>query len=354
MSNVLATSVIELEEIEALLKKDIPNYRQAYSDRTSWIMACLSELAYLRFNRSIVDTSSSKLVDKVSKLIDDNKLSSLNKLIDFLAYDSEEEKKMLISDLELLDMKVEKLFDTKGTQAIMVSNKKFHVLAFRGTESSSMADIKADLKAKTMACETGGKIHTGFNDAFAAVHIEIQEYIDTLEDGKPLFITGHSLGGALATVATKKLTYKHGIAACYTYGSPRVGDEKWMEDIKTSIYRVVNSADPVTMLPPGDEVVSVLAWLIKWVPYVGQTFSTQLLSNFSGYSHLGYMRYLTNVDKGDYKSARLLYAVTFYRRIKAYLLKKASFMKIGGDHSITVYRKKLKCVALGRNIKKEN
>ena len=67
----------------------------------------------------------------------------------------------------------------------------------------------------------------------------------------PLFITGHSLGGALAMIAAKKITHKGGNAACYTFGSPRVGDEVWISNIKTPLYRVVNAADCVTMLPPG-------------------------------------------------------------------------------------------------------
>ncbi|NOR58265.1 MAG: lipase family protein [Sulfurimonas sp.] len=350
MANILAKSIAEKQDIKALLDKEVPTYRQAYSDRTSWLMACLSELAYIKFNKPLIDKEDSKLVKTVSKLIDENKASSLSKLIDLLAYDNEAEKEKLKSDLDMLNMKIEKLFDTKGTQAMLVSSDKFYVLAFRGTEPTSVADIKSDLNASTMQCESGGKIHTGFNDAFAHVHIEIQECIDSLADEKPLFITGHSLGAALATVATKMLTYqKPGIAGCYTYGSPRVGDEEWMQSIKTPVYRLVNSADPVTMLPFGAETVNSIAWLSQWIPTVGKSIRTFLLSHYSGYYHVGYMRYITNVQDGDYKSAELLYSVNFLRRIRAYLLKKIPLMKISGDHSITVYRRKLKCIAERRN-----
>ena len=76
-----------------------------------------------------------------------------------------------------------------------------------------------------MECETGGKIHSGFNEAFSQVSVEIQTILNKEEyKNKPLFITGHSLGGALAVIAAKKLTHKGGMAACYTFGSPRVGD----------------------------------------------------------------------------------------------------------------------------------
>ena len=51
MANILANSELGLNQIDNLLNKDIPSYRQAYSDRTAWIMSCMSELAYIRFNR---------------------------------------------------------------------------------------------------------------------------------------------------------------------------------------------------------------------------------------------------------------------------------------------------------------
>jgi hypothetical protein len=69
----------------------------------------------------------------------------------------------------------------------------------------------------------------------------------------PLYITGHSLGGALATVALRYLEKVEGlkdqIAACYTFGSPRVGNADFESDIRSPVYRVVNFTDIVTFLP---------------------------------------------------------------------------------------------------------
>lgn len=50
MSNILVSSTMEEKEVEGILSKSLPNYRQAYSDRTSWLMACISELSYVKFN----------------------------------------------------------------------------------------------------------------------------------------------------------------------------------------------------------------------------------------------------------------------------------------------------------------
>lgn len=352
MKYVLAESSEEVKDIEKLLSKDIPTYRQAYSDRTAWVMACLSDLVYIKFNEPLIDVenkSYQKLQKSVTELVGENNAKSLSRLIDLLAYDHEEERKKLASNLDLMSIKIEVTFDSNGTQAMLVSNDKYYALVFRGTEATSKKDIKSDLNGIIKKCKSGGKIHTGFSKAFAEVHVDIQNYLNDLSDEKPLFITGHSLGGALATVATKKLTHRFGIAACYTYGSPRVGNEDWMDGIKTPIYRLVNSADPVTMLPFGDETLNIVTFPLKLIPRYGDAIRDYLMKNFGGYYHAGDMRYLTNVGTGDYKDAKVLYHVSFLRRIRAYILKVIPFTKIPSDHSISVYRQKLKHIATDRN-----
>ena len=353
MAGILVQSEGELNDIKNLVSKKIPTYRQAYSDRTSFIMACLSELVYLRFNEAFFKKDDKKIIDRISSLVSDSKLDSFKKLYDVFGYDHEIEIKKLKNELEVLDIELIKTFDTNGTQAMIISTKTFYALIFRGTEVSSIKDIKADLDAKIIQCESGGKIHRGFNDAFSEVHMEIQKYLnEELKENKPLFISGHSLGGALATVASKKLSFDNGIAACYTFGSPRVGNEEWMQNIKTPIYRMVNSADPVTMLPPGDEIISSIATLLDFCRL--ESLSKKLLANFGGYYHVGNMRFLTNVENSNYKSAKLLYSVSIFRRLKAYLGNLSSLKSMPADHSMTVYRTKLKFIAMNKNKKGEN
>lgn len=336
--------------LQHLVSKELPTYREAYSDRTCFLCACLSELVYLKFNKPIIDPSNKDLVNKVSKLVGEKKSNTLLKLFDLLSYDNNEEKEKLIKELNLLNLKIKKLFDKEGTQAMIVSSNDFYFLVFRGTEPTSIKDIKADLKAKQIKCDSNGKIHQGFNEAFNVIRDEVQGYIDKNCQDKPLLITGHSLGGALATVATKKLNHNQ-MAACYTFGSPRVGDEDWMLGIKTPVYRIVNSADPVTMLPPGAETMDALTFVFKFVPYIGDKVSEYLKKHFKDYSHAGYMRYLTNIENGDYGEARLLYSVSFIRRIRAYLFKKVPFTSIPADHSMSTYRKKIAHIAIQKNQK---
>ena len=350
MSNILIGSLEEISEIEVLLSKNLPSYRKAYSDRTSWLMACVSELAYVRFNPLFKDTSKDYFIKKITDLVDENKGKSLSSLINIIGYDANKELAKLKENLEFLNLNLIRTFDSNGTQAILLENEEYVFLGFRGTEATSIKDIKADANAIIKDCKSGGKIHSGFDEAFNELAIEIQSFLNNSEySNKPLFITGHSLGGALATVATKKLKHKGGIAACYTFGSPRVGDAEWTTKIKTPIYRLVNAADPVTMLPPGAETIGFIAWLLSLIPHFGQAIREMLLSRFGGYSHTGDMRYLSDCKNKNYNSVKLHYAVSFIFRIKAFLKKKVSFLKVPADHSISVYRKKLKIIASSRN-----
>ena len=250
------TILVQLEndsdKINALLGKDLPSYRQAYSDRTAWLMACLSELAYMKFNPLLKGKKDKeKILDVIKSVTDKGRKDKLAALIGLMEHDHEAAKREMEKGLEYLGLKLIETFDREGTQAILVRNDKFIALAFRGTEATSIRDIKADLKANTVSCDSGGTVHSGFNEAFNHVVWDIQSRLnkDDLKD-KPLFIAGHSLGGALATIAAKRILHKGGIAACYTFGSPRVGNEEWATGIRPCIYRVVNSADCVTMVPP--------------------------------------------------------------------------------------------------------
>lgn len=353
MSNILANSEIELNQIEDLLSKNVPSYRQAYSDRTAWVMSCLSELAYIRFNPLFSNEEQKDyFIKNISKLVDKNKKSSLIKLLDIVGYDHAKEKEKLENELDLLKIDLIKTFDCNGTQAILVSFKSLIVLAFRGTEATSIKDIKSDVKAKITQCETGGMIHSGFKEAFEQVSLEIQNTVnETRFENTPLFITGHSLGGALATVATKKLTHKGGLAACYTFGSPRVGNKYWIENIKTPIYRLVNSADSVTMVPPSAIVISAISWFSGFIPNVGKSVKRWLTSNFGGYLHCGDMRYLTNCPKGQFNKVKLLPHVNIVYRVKGLIIAGLPFKHFLADHSMSNYRKKLMIIAQNRNIK---
>jgi len=186
--------------------------RVAYSDRMAWILAVISKLAYIGFENS---------VEEIARL----------------------ELNLKGGGFELV-----KTFSKNGTQAFIAKNDTYAILAFRGTEPTKVEDWRSDIKAYKKSTSEG-KVHAGFEEAYDEVALEIEQSL--VANAWPLFITGHSLGGALATIATIRLEEKIGdlICACYTYGGPRVGNAEFRSKIKAPFYRVIHSTDIVTLVP---------------------------------------------------------------------------------------------------------
>lgn len=349
---------VENERVQKILAKKTPSYRKAYSDRMAWLMAYMAELAYLKFDKP--NTEEKYTLRLVERALKSARKGTTEKIIGAIrksyAYDHEAERHRLERSLEQIDWNLVETINVNATQAYVACKDDFAVLAFRGTEADRMKDIKADAKATQTTCPTGGRVHSGFKEQYDDVADRVEMILDRPEvKGKPLFITGHSLGGAVATIATRRLNAGRQIASCYTYGSPRVGSEEWVSRIKTPIYRIVNSADPVPIVPLSG---TVTFWLAKAMRAVGGTIPggwiLVTLGNWvertmSGYAHAGNMRFLTDCKDGDLSKAELLYTVGWGRRLLGTLSGMRPWGKVLKDHGIALYRKKMMNVAEKRN-----
>lgn len=351
MSKPIITTSTELNQTKELLGKSTPMHRKAYSDRSAWLMACFAELAYIKFNPPIITEGVARKIEtmlSVGKKNDGLLKSAIQLAVDKFTYDHEEERRLLNEQVKILNAELVTTFNANGSQAVLIKTDDFVVLSFRGTEPTELKDIKADAHATLTKCVTEGKVHSGFHTAFNLIEMDINQALKKFTN-LPLFITGHSLGGALATIAAKRITHAGGNAACYTFGAPRVSDDHWLMTMKTPIYRVVNSSDGVTMVPPPDVVITCLSWVLGFTPVVGDKLKAGLREQFGQYIHGGDMRFLTNVKTGEYDKARLLTHVDIFYRIKGWMRKKLTWKKFGTDHSISVYRLKLASIALRRN-----
>ena len=123
------------------------------------------------------------------------------------------------------------------------------VLVFRGT--LGIGDTLTDMNALMSDWRGVGKIHCGFRKDIDRVWPLLVEKLKHLD--LPIFITGHSLGGALATLAAALLRNEPRLpqpAAVYTFGSPRVGDREFAESLHDLFHcRVVNGHDVVPKVP---------------------------------------------------------------------------------------------------------
>ncbi len=142
------------------------------------------------------------------------------------------------------------------TQAYVCRGSRALLIAFRGTEISKIKDWFTDLMATEVASPTGsGKVHKGFAAALSAVWPQLTQTLDELHDGlAPIWITGHSLGGALAVLAAAQLQSLRPIQGLYTFGQPRVGDRDFAKSMNRALagrmIRFVNNNDIVPQVPP--------------------------------------------------------------------------------------------------------
>ena len=138
------------------------------------------------------------------------------------------------------------LFDRDGTQVYCWIDNNIACVAFRGTEPTAWSDIKADLKIRKVKVPTGF-VHRGFKDALDEVWEDVAKWL-TEAKRQDVFFTGHSLGGALATLAASRWNTID--THLYTYGSPRVGGRKFIKSfLSSNRYRFRNNNDIVTRVP---------------------------------------------------------------------------------------------------------
>ncbi len=143
-------------------------------------------------------------------------------------------------------------FETGESQGIILENDRMMVIAFRGTDST--ADWLGNLKvAPRFVPSLGGALHRGFLDAYDAVAPLVDAAVARAGD-RALWITGHSLGGALAVIAA--LTHRdREIAGLMTFGQPRLLGKRPARAIFDKFggryRRFVNRDDIVTRVPPG-------------------------------------------------------------------------------------------------------
>jgi len=144
-----------------------------------------------------------------------------------------------------LGYKIIQFFDINGAQAYLLTNGTITVLSFRGTEVTEKSDILADLKAGKNIEACGGKVHVGFKEEINKLWPTISKVL--ADNPGNLYVTGHSLGAAMATIAASRMQDR--VTALITFGSPRVGNAEFVKSLTVDHYRVQNNCDDVTKVP---------------------------------------------------------------------------------------------------------
>ena len=148
--------------------------------------------------------------------------------------------------------------DTTGYVAID-NVHHYIVLAFRGSRSE--ANWVVDLEANKVPSDLCSNCHAhhGFWNSWMDVRYKVLQALDEAVHAHPeyrVIVVGHSLGGALATLAAGSIRNRSAhllqVTELYTFGSPRVGSyqtAKFLSEQSTLSYRVTLKSDPVPRAP---------------------------------------------------------------------------------------------------------
>jgi triacylglycerol lipase len=274
----------------------VPTCRAPYSDRASALMALFCELAHDTFvaDQPPVDQAGAPTVA------------------------GEAGRNELKRYLEAGSFRLVQVFN-KDQAFLAVREGHFAVLAFRGSEEKEFRDTDLNFRLIPLPGISGVMVHRGFFEVFSRCKSEIEAAVnESVPSTLGFYITGHSLGGALAQIASAALN-RDNLAACYTFGSPRVGTAGFGEQIKCPHYRVINNWDLVPGLP---------------------------LTFFRGYRHNGDPRLLT--PNRSFALRRDRYASFLYNIAAIILVTLRTHNLINDDHMIWNYQKRLEEIAAAR------
>ncbi|QOV23637.1 lipase family protein [Anabaenopsis elenkinii] len=168
--------------------------------------------------------------------------------------------------------------DTTDTQLAILNDTHETTIVFRGSESR--LDWKTNLNFRKQRKEffqqviekeiiaedeqiypystgkkSGALIHRGFANAYLSVRYQIHDYIQTNQVSR-LTVTGHSLGGALATLCALDLQYNFNSTLSdievYTFGAPKVGNKNFYQSYNKRVpqtHHFIYGLDIVPSLP---------------------------------------------------------------------------------------------------------
>ncbi|MEO8085111.1 MAG: lipase family protein, partial [Ardenticatenales bacterium] len=136
-----------------------------------------------------------------------------------------------------------------------------------------------------------GKVHLGFASQLNGVEGQL---ITDLKSGftPPLYITGHSQGGAVAVLATKALqSAGFPVTATYTFAAPRPGDMAFGASVTTPLFRLEYGNDIVPHVPIPASMLSAFQRAMLLVPRLAPTLAKLTVPDTLDYRSIGALVY---------------------------------------------------------------
>lgn len=149
---------------------------------------------------------------------------------------------------------VERPTDVTGYVAVDHTNKLV-IVSFRGSRTLDSWITNLNLDATATDICSGCTAHRGFWNSWVDARDRVVAAVKQASTTYPTYqitVTGHSLGGAIATLAAAQLRNSGYTVALYSFGAPRIGGKKISSYITNQAggnYRLTHWNDPVPKLP---------------------------------------------------------------------------------------------------------
>jgi triacylglycerol lipase len=175
-----------------------------------------------------------------------------------LAYETPHPKKIEdvlhtwdLAPVKRLASPVTSVLPMTSTRGVIATHPAATIVAFAGTDVLSLGNWITDLDAGL----TIDDVHGGFETAVDTVWADVEGAIKEAKPaGRALFITGHSMGGALAIVTAERAhrQLKAEVTGIYTFGGMRPGGETFAKlyPLGEVTYRLIHGDDLPSALPP--------------------------------------------------------------------------------------------------------
>lgn len=146
-------------------------------------------------------------------------------------------------------------------------NAKIALVSYQNGQQSLSDDLKKEediaegvrfnnTSSENIGKEDFGRVTAGFRGMYVGLRQQMIETLNQLPQNSRIYVTGHSLGGAFATLAISDILqntqFTSSQITLYTFASPRCGDRKFAEKFtKTGVqhWRIANTEDFVTTIP---------------------------------------------------------------------------------------------------------
>jgi hypothetical protein len=167
------------------------------------------------------------------------------------------------------------------------------VLSFRGSDPVTLQTWLTDVVVRLVEREEyAGRVHLGFSSVLRQTWAKVEKALELVGD-RPLFLTGHSMGGALAVLtACRMAKIGRPAVATYTFGAPRIGDRSFCAAHSLPTYRIVNRLDLVPEIP----IASVKRLLPERPRFTNEKILGKLKSIASRMPCYGHVKTLVYID----------------------------------------------------------